>query len=108
MNTLSITSWLSIVAIVMLAGVFVPVFTNSGELPFAYFQLMNWAVVIAAIARGYEAHKMGNMMIGVLIFGVIAVVFNPIAPIYLRADIWQMVDVVAAIFFIASFWFAKK
>jgi hypothetical protein len=108
MNTLSITSWLSIVAIVMLAGVFVPVFTTVGEWPVAYFQLMNWAVMIAAVARTWEAHKMGNMMIGVVIFGVIAVLFNPVAPIYLSPTMWQMVDVVAGIFFIASFWFAKK
>jgi len=48
----------------------------------------------------YEEHKKGWMWL----MGVITVVFNPIAPIYLTREIWAPIDVIVAAIFFYSIW----
>jgi hypothetical protein len=69
--------------------------------PYAYFQLMNWVVTIASIQIIYQAHRQDRIFL-VWLFGFTAIVFNPLAPLYLRADIWQGVDILAAALFVIS------
>lgn len=89
--------WLQLVAIVLLLGALAPV-----ALPFAYYQVMNWVTVIAASMVAYRAHAQKKEWI-MWIFVAVAVVFNPVAPLHLRADVWMFADVVAAVLFAASF-----
>lgn len=89
-------NWLQAVAILMLAGALAPV-------PyFAYYQLMNWVVVGAAGIVAWRAYEMNRLSV-MWVFIFVAVVFNPLAPLHLRADVWQIVDIVAAVLFLLSF-----
>jgi hypothetical protein len=100
MNTWISENWLKVVAIALALGALAPI-------PyFAYYQLMNWAVVGAAIVTAWQAYKRGNEWLAWL-FVVVAVVFNPIAPLYFRADVWQVADVIVAVLFLLSFYFLR-
>jgi len=88
--------WLTVLAILFLIGAVLFNF------PFAYYQLMNWVVVIAALMIAKGAKNQGNMTAAVWIFVGVAIVFNPIAPLYLRSDLWKIADILAIILFITS------
>ena len=87
--------WLQILAILALAGALLP-------FPFLYYQGMNWIVVIAALMTAYRAHQKNTQWI-LWLFVAIAILFNPVAPFFLRQDIWRMADIVVALLFLASF-----
>jgi hypothetical protein len=96
-------NWLTVLAVALLAGSIYPI-------PyFAYYQLMNWVVVGAALTVAWQAYKTNKTFI-MWLFVFIAVVFNPIAPLHLRTDVWHIADVLAILLFVASFFLieAKK
>jgi hypothetical protein len=94
-------NWLKVVAIVMVLVAILPV-------PyFAYYQLMNWVVVGAAIVAALQARALKKeWMIWIFLF--VSVVFNPIEPLHLRIDVWQIADIIVALLFIISFFIIKK
>lgn len=91
-------NWLKLVAIVMLVGAFLQL----DFLPYAFYQLMTWAVLGASVTLAWQAYKQ-NMEWLAWVFVVVAVVFNPFAPLHLRADVWQIADLVVAGMFAVSF-----
>ncbi len=98
---------LKVIAIVMVFGALFSSFGKLFILPFAYYQLMNWAVVGAAAIIAWEGHKTKKPCL-IWLSGLIAVIFNPINPIYLSQLGWQISNAVAIIFFLISFFIGKK
>lgn len=94
--------WLKILAIAALLGAL-------GSFPFVYYQIMNWIVVGAGIMTVQQARVQKKAVIA-WVFLAVAVVFNPVAPLYLRQDVWRVLDIVAAVLFLLSFFLlrAKK
>ena len=96
----NISLWFGVHWLTLVAMITVTVAIGVADLPFAYFQLMNWSVVGAAALIALRSHNAFVMWI----FIAVAVVFNPIAPIFLRTDIWQIADIaVVACFFLSLF-----
>src|SRR5436309_1631993 len=90
-------AWL--VAAVML------VFAVTGRHPYSFYTLLRW-ICCAAFAFSAFIATEKNRMVWAWIFGVLAVLFNPIVPVHLQRDTWQIIDrvtigvlVVAAIVF---------
>lgn len=93
-------NWLKVVAIAMLIGALFSV-------PyFAYYQLMNWVVVGAALVTAWQAHTINKGWL-MWLFILVAVVFNPLAPMYFQVDVWQIADIVVAILFLLSFFLVR-
>jgi len=93
-------NWLKVLAIAMALGALAPV-------PYyAYFQLMNWVVVVAALMTAWQAYRQNTFWI-VWLFALVAVVFNPLAPLYLQADVWRIADIIAAALFVLSFFLVR-
>lgn len=72
------------------------------DFPYAYFALLRWVVTAVAIYYGYFLYTTQKDKItwfwGLV---VIAILFNPITPIYLYSKtIWNVIDIVTAIFLI--------
>ncbi|MDO8529914.1 MAG: hypothetical protein Q7S10_00670 [bacterium] len=107
MNTFLKNNWLALVAIAMLAGALASSFSTLFTLPFAYYQLMNWAVMISAIMITWQSYKSKKAWL-VGLFGIVAVVFNPIASIYLSAFAWQVADIIVILLFIGYFVLVKE
>ena len=71
--------------------------------PYAYYQLLRWAVCAAAVFVAYKAYTWKQKW-AVWVFAAIAVIFNPLAPIHLPREAWQVIDLpVAALFAVAAF-----
>jgi len=90
------SNWPALLAIVMLGGAIFPIEY------YAYYQLMNWVVVGAAILTAFKAYKQSKEGL-MWIFIIVAVIFNPVAPIHLRTDVWHILDVVGILLFLISF-----
>jgi hypothetical protein len=74
-------------------------------LPYGYFTLLRFVVCAVSL---YVAYKLNDVKEGswwVWGFGLLAVLFNPIIPIYLTREQWQPIDLVIGIFLLTSvFW----
>ena len=87
------------IAIIMLI---VTVIT-AGELPYAYYILLRWVVCAASVitlGMAINEERTGWKVV----FGILALLFNPLIPIHLDREIWLPIDILAAlIFFISNF-----
>ena len=67
-------------------------------LPYAYYQLLRIVVTIAASIYAFYFYT-DNQMPKVIIFGIIAIIWNPIFPIYMDKSVWMILDIVGATVF---------
>lgn len=75
--------------------------------PYAYFVLLRW-VTCGVCAYG-AWHTAELSRIGwAWVFGIIAVVFNPIAPLYLDRETWVAIDVVVGLVLMISIWALRE
>ncbi len=72
-----------------------------GHHPYGYFTFLRWAVTVAAIAVAGAAWKSEFQWV-TWPFVAVAILFNPIAPIYMTRHSWRPIDVICAIAFAAS------
>jgi len=71
--------------------------------PYSYYILLRWAIFISSAVVAYGFYN-SKLQAWVLIFGAVAILFNPIAPIILNKSIWVVFDFIAAcLFFIAAY-----
>jgi hypothetical protein len=94
-------NWLPVLAIAFLTGAF------AGITVYAYFQAMNWVVMGAALMTASNAKKL-NIRWAMWFFVALAILFNPIAAIYLSAEQWLMADRLAIAVFLVSFFIIRK
>jgi hypothetical protein len=69
-----------------------------GDLPYGYYTFLRWAVCIAAVVVAWTAWKSAFEW-ATWPFVAIAIVFNPLVPIYLQRSAWQPIDVICSIAF---------
>lgn len=91
---------------VILAGVML-ILAIPSIWPYGYFQLLRWVVTIVSIYSAYIAYESKNKT-WVFIMGAIAVLFNPISPIYLQKGTWVVLDLVTSILMFISITKIKK
>jgi len=89
-------NWFKILAIIFLLGAL-------GRNPYSYYQFLRWLILGVGGYSAYLAYN-SEKKIWAWIFGLIALLFNPIIPFYLSRATWQSIDIiVAVIFFISLF-----
>ncbi|MFZ4414662.1 MAG: DUF6804 family protein [Bacteroidales bacterium] len=78
------------------------------DLPIGYFTFLRIVVIIGAI--GVIINEIENgLNIWVIIFGLIAILFNPIIPIYLNdKSVWMPIDIISSILFLIKSLTLKK
>jgi hypothetical protein len=77
-------------------------------LPYGYYTLLRLVVTIGASAVAwldYQETKTAGPW--VLVFGMTALLFNPLIPVYLSRNSWFFLDIAAAAIFTAK-WFVSK
>lgn len=93
-------NWFKILAaIILLFGL--------GNHPYTYYQFTRWAILIIGAYSAYLAYK-NKDEVWAWILGIVAVLFNPIAPFYLSKGTWQFFDFIAAALFIISTFKSKS
>jgi hypothetical protein len=71
--------------------------------PYAYYQILRWLTCSTAIMIAVFAYRWGNRWVP-WVFGAMAILFNPIAPIHFERERWEGIDFLASIVFaIAAF-----
>ena len=90
----------ALITALMLMGAFAP-------LPYWYYQFLRWGVCGVSVFLAISAYRW-NKAWATWLFGVVAVLFNPIDPIPLTREIWQPIDLAAALLFGLSILFLSK
>ena len=87
----TVAAWkgLRIAAILFLAGAFFDGW------PMGYFTLVRLSVFVASLHAATVAHRVHRPS-WVVVLVVLAIIFNPIIPLFLDRDMWLVFDVVAA------------
>lgn len=87
-------NWFKIVAIALLLGAL-------GSHPYSYYQILRWFVTISSGYLAYE-YFLSKKTNWAWLFTALAILFNPIFPIYFAKDTWAMFDLIGAVFFSIS------
>ena len=91
--------------VVWLVAAVMLVFAAVERQSYSFYTLLRWICCAVFAYSAFAAHQK-NRMPWVWIFGLLAVLFNPILPLHLQRDTWQILDwgaigviVIGAIFF---------
>jgi len=76
------------------------------ELPYGYYILLRIVICILSVITAFISSE-SNSKSWMWLFGIIAILFNPIIPIYLEKEIWIVIDFIVAIIFIISIFTVK-
>jgi hypothetical protein len=78
--------------------------------PYSFYTVLRWVCcVVFAYSTFIALHTNRDKWIGV--FGILAVVFNPIVPVHLQRGTWQVIDLLAAATIVVAavvFWRTNK
>ena len=72
-----------------------------GVWPYGFYTLLRLVVVGTTVDLSLLAYS-SERQIWTWTFGFIALVFNPLIPLYLGRDLWMVVDLLVAVFLIIS------
>jgi hypothetical protein len=101
-ETIKYKKMVSIIAIIMLL-LAIP----SEIWPYGYYILLRWVVTGAALFILWIAYELEKKT-WLWIMGAIAILFNPIAPIYLDKGNWVVIDLIVAALFLISIFKIKR
>ena len=77
----------------------ISLFGAIAEWPYGYYVFLRWITCIASILVAFQAFEK-NIDWAKAIFIIVAILFNPLAPIHLSRSIWIPLDIITAILFI--------
>ena len=78
------------------------------DLPIGYYTFLRIVVTIGAVVVVISEFENG-INFWALLFGLIAVIFNPLIPVYLNdKDAWMPIDIIVAILFLIKSLTLKK
>jgi hypothetical protein len=72
----------------------------------AYYQILRWITTICAGLWAYQTYNKNQSLF--ILFCAIAILFNPIAPIYIGKELWKITDLVTSLILIYTFIKFKK
>jgi hypothetical protein len=76
-------------------------FVALGQHPYGYYTFLRWAVCIAATFVAWVAWH-SAMQWATWAFVGVAILFNPLAPVYLHRSTWRPIDIICALAFLGS------
>ena len=67
-------------------------------LPYGYYTLLRLVVCGATAFIAYQAYgERGHVSGWVVVFGILALLFNPLIPVQLNRELWAPIDIGAAV-----------
>ena len=91
-----------IVPVVILLGAFIP------GLPYGYFTFLRFVVCGTSGFLAWRQYEQDDMTFWVYMFGFVALLFNPIFPVYLSREIWVVIDACTAAMFALHYFTAGR
>jgi hypothetical protein len=77
------------------------------DMPYGYYEFVRFAGLVGFAILAYQANEQGKQK-EVVLFGALALLFQPFFKIALGRDIWNIVDVVVGIGLILSVFVKKR
>jgi hypothetical protein len=77
------------------------------DMPYGYYQFVRFAGLIGFVLLAYKAHEQGRQT-EMIIYGGLALLFQPFFKIALGRQIWNIVDVVVGIGLLISIFMKPK
>lgn len=74
--------------------------------PYGYYTLLRWVVSAGAVFLVYISHQLKKTF-WVFLMALIALLFNPIAPIHLDKETWVIINLIVAVLFLVSIFKTK-
>ena len=72
-----------------------------GHHPYSYYTFLRWAVCASALLVAWVAWN-SSAQWAAFPFAAIALLFNPLAPVYMTRAHWRPVDIASAVAFVCS------
>jgi hypothetical protein len=69
--------------------------------PYSYYQVLRWVVTGTALFIAYIAYHL-EKEVWIWIMAIVAILFNPITPIYFSKETWASIDLITSITFLIS------
>jgi uncharacterized membrane protein HdeD (DUF308 family) len=76
-------------------------------LPYGYYRFLRWVVTLGGIFSAVSSFQK-NAVGWAFSFGIIAILFNPIAPFHMEKSTWVVFDILTAIVFGVSAFSTKE
>jgi FtsH-binding integral membrane protein len=73
----------------------------TSSLPYGYYQFLRWVICGIAVFIAYKSYEWKQAWAS-WVFGVVAVLFNPLVPVYLTKETWRPIDMFSALLFALS------
>jgi len=70
-------------------------------LPYGFFTVLRFVVCASSIYLAWLAYDHTNSW-AAYVFGFIAILFNPVIPVYLNKPLWLKIDIITGLFLIIS------
>ena len=99
-------TYLSLSVIARLVGSVLLFWTLSRH-PYGYFTLLRWVVCATAVYSAYLSTTV-NRVPWAWVFGLIALLFNPLIPARIDRATWAYLDVTVGILFLLSLFFVRE
>ena len=77
------------------------------KMPYGFYQFVRFLALIGFVILAYQAHQENNST-AMVIYVVLAILFQPIFKIALGRDLWNVVDVVVGIGLLGSLFYRKN
>lgn len=74
---------------------------------YSYYTLLRWITCGVGLYCTYIAVETGKRL-WAWIFGIAAIIFNPIFPIHLDRNVWAVIDIVLGILLLISIFFVRE
>ena len=88
---------ITIVRIIAIIMLFIALEDN----PYGYYQILRWVVCGVAGYSAYLAH-INNRIAWTWIFGITAILYNPISTIHLARDTWKVLNAITVVVIFVS------
>ena len=83
----------------VLVGVALFCFIAATDLPYGYYLFLRWIACGTAIVAAIQSY-LRNRIGMIWLMGIVALIFNPIAPFHFDKDTWRILDIGAGICFL--------
>ena len=77
------------------------------DLPYGYYMFLRIVIFISSLIFVYYSYSTEKTGLAIL-FGLTAILWNPIIKISFEKETWLIFDVIAAVIFISAYFLSKK
>lgn len=76
-------------------------------MPYGFYQFVRFVGLIGFVILAYQANEQGKQF-EMILYGALAILFQPFFKIALGREVWNIVDVIVGIGLILSIWLSPK